>query len=184
MEFELLEVRDLNEIRSILEIASQENHKNSNNYHFNSIQKRWKDYCVFHKLVDHTLGGVIAISGLYQYHNGLARVIDRTWIHPYYRSSFLNRNNDMIVRPAIDYFIPAQTQYCRDREMVSFISVQYPDKTRVLERLIRETDCGYELLPDFYFTCRHDNYDSMKCWQRCISTGEIDLAKKSVGEII
>ena len=86
----------------------------------------------------------------------------------------------MIVRPAIDYFIPTQTQYCHDRGMVSFISIQYPDKTKVLERLVRETDCGYKLLPDFYFTCRHDNYKNIKCWQRCISTGEIDLERKSI----
>ena len=177
MEFELLEVHDLDDIRSILEIASQENHKNSVNYSFKEFKKRWKNYCVFHKLVDHTLGGTMAISGLYKYHDKLARVIDRTWVHPYYRSSFLNRNNNMIVRPAIDYFIPTQTQYCQDRGMVSFISVQYPEKTRVLERLIRETNCGYNLLPDTYFTCQHDNRDNMRCWQRCIATGEIDLPK-------
>ena len=178
MEFELLEVHDLDDISSILEIAHQENHKNNANYSLKEFQKRWSNYHVFHKLVDHALGGTIAISGLYKYHDGLARVIDRTWVHPYYRSSFLNRNNNMIVRPAIDYFIPTQTQYCRDRGIVSFISVQYPEKTRVLERLIRETNCGYKLLPDTYFTCQHDNRDNMRCWQRCIATGEIDLPKR------
>ena len=183
MEFELLEVKDIGEIRKILTFANQEEHKNHKNYDIKAIEKRWKRYHVFHKLIDNTLGGVIAISGVYQYHDNLARVIDRTWIHPYYRSSYLNKNNNMIVRPVIDYFLPEQSRYCRERGIVSFISVQYPSKTRVLERLCRETNLGYEIQPDFYFTCHHDKLHSKTCWHRLISDGQVSLLRKTADQV-
>ena len=183
MEFELVKVQSIDEILPILNIASQEKHKNRLNYNIDRIKKRWEHYICFHKLVDHELGGVIAISGVYKYHDKLARVIDRTWVHPYYRSTFIHKNNNMIVRPVIDYFLPYQTEYCRERGMTSFVSIQYPSKTVVLERLIRETDCGYKLLPDFYFTCTHKKYNNKTCWHRIISTGKIDIMCKTSDEM-
>ena len=113
----------------------------------------------------------------------LARVCDRTWIDPVYRNQYLNRKNEMAVRPIIDYFVPTQTRYCIDNDIVPFISVQYPSRTKVLERVARETELGYELLDDLLFTCHHDNYDSTNCWHRVISIGDTGLMRKTTDEV-
>ena len=175
-EFELVEIEDLEEIRFALSIASRENHKNRKNYDFDRMTKRWKDYLKFYKLVDHVIGGTIAFSGIYSY-GKQARVCDRTWVHPLYRNKILRRDESMLVRPVIDYFLPVQTRYCRDRDLVPFVSIQYPSKTKIFERMIRESGLPYEILPDFYFTCKLGSIDNRNCWQRVMSIGEIDLRR-------
>ena len=183
MEFKLETISSLDEIATVLERASSEKHHNSNNYVLDNLKKRWKNYILFQKLTDVVMGGVIAISGLYRYNSNLARVCDRTWIDPVYRNQYLNRKNEMAVRPIIDYFVPTQTRYCIDNDIVPFISVQYPSRTKVLERVARETELGYELLDYLLFTCHHDNYDSTNCWHRVISIGDTGLMRKTTDEV-
>lgn len=183
MEFKLETVRSLDEIETVLKRASSEKHHNSNNYLIDNLKKRWKNYVLFQKLTDVVMGGVIAISGLYRYNPRLARVCDRTWIDPVYRNQYLNKKNDMAIRPIIDYFVPTHTKYCLDNDIVPFISVQYPSRTKVLERVARETALGYELLDGLFFTCHHDNHDSTNCWHRVISIGDTGLVRKTTDEV-
>lgn len=180
MEHELIEIKDFQQIVSILDYASKEDHKNSSNYDLNVFSKRWFRYQKFYGIVDHVMGGIIALSGIYDYGNNCSRICDRTWIHPFYRNQYLGEKNKIKLRPTLDYFVPVQTEWCIEHNITPFISIQHPFKDIVLKRIIRETNYDYKILDGIYFTCLHENKDNMRCWQRVISTGPLPLDNRPI----
>ena len=182
MELKLVTVEDIEEIRGALLEASFGRHKNSKNYEFDAMCRRWSRYHFFQALYEDR--DVIAFSGVYSYGHGQARVCDRTWVRTSHRNQLLRGREDMI-RPVIDYFLPSQTQYCLNNRVTPFVSIQVPAKLEVMRRMIRETGLPYVILPDEYFTCHHNNYSSATCWQRIMSIGEVNLPTRlAVNKII
>jgi len=121
------------------------------------MKKRWNKYLIITKLIKGD--EVIAFSGLYDYGNNLVRVVDRLYIEQKYRYNFMTKSIANPIKPALQYFIPYQTQWAMEKGYDCFFSIQTKRKRNAMERLTNQLDpsLGYRLLPDMYETCDPKN---------------------------
>ena len=151
------EITYIDEFLSLCEIASKSKHPNAKNYDVAQMKKRWNKYLIITKL---TKGDeVIAFSGVYDYGNNLVRVVDRLYIEQKYRYNFMTKSIANPIKPALQYFIPYQTQWATDKGYDCFFSIQTKRKRNAMERLTRQLhpSLGYRLLPNLYETCDPKN---------------------------
>ena len=151
------EITYIDEYLNLCELASKSKHPNASNYNVDQMKKRWNKYLIITKLIKGD--EVIAFSGLYDYGNNLVRVVDRLYIEQKYRYNFMTKSIANPIKPALQYFIPYQTQWAIEKGYDCFFSIQTKRKRNVMERLTKQLDpsLGYRLLPDMYETCDPKN---------------------------
>ena len=151
------EITYIDELIELCEKASKSNHPNAVNYDVDKMKKRWNKYLIFTKLM---IGDeVVSFSGVYDYGNNLVRVVDRLYTEQKYRQNYMTKSISNPLKPAIQYFIPYQTQWATDKGYDCFFSIQTKRKRNAMERLTRQLhpSLGYRLLPDLYETCDPKN---------------------------
>ena len=172
------EITYIDEFLSLCEMASKSKHPNAKNYNVDQMKKRWNKYLIITKLIKGD--EVIAFSGVYDYGNNLVRVVDRLYIKQEYRYNFMTKSIANPIKPALQYFIPYQTQWAVDRGYDCFFSIQEFKKRNSIVRLTKQLhpSLGYRVLPDMYETCNPTN---PKCIQNISATSdEISLPKHLV----
>ena len=171
------EITNIDELIELCEKASKSNHRNAKNYDVEQMKKRWNKYLIFTKLM---IGKeVIAFSGVYDYGNNLVRVVDRMFIEQKYRYNFMTKSISNPIKPAIQYFIPYQTQWAKKLGYNCFFSIQELKKRNSLIRLAKKLDptLGYSVLPGLYKTASN----SITGWQSIASTtNNISLPNRQI----
>lgn len=174
------EITYIDELIELCEKASKSNHPNAVNYDVEKMKKRWNKYLIFTKLMIDDK--VISFSGVYDYGNNLVRVVDRLYTEQKYRQNYMTKSISNPLKPAIQYFIPYQTQWAVERGYDCFFSIQEFKKRNSIIRLTRQLhpSLNYRVLPDMYATCNPTN---PKCIQNISATTDnIPLSKHRVPE--
>lgn len=169
-------IKEIDDIKHILEEASKDNHRNAENYEYCKMEKRWKKYLLFNVLEHNKIP--VAFGGIVKFNNKVVRICDRYCTMRSYRRYGINKFIEKRIRYCADYFVAKQTQWAIDNNYQPFISMSAEvEKTNSIKRFIKYIDpkYGYRLLPDLYLTCKRNN---IKCHQHIITNKNyIDLEK-------
>jgi hypothetical protein len=155
------------DIKELCEQATNDNHRNAENYEYNKIKKRWDKYLQFHVLEDDSVP--IAMGGITKFNDKTVRICDRYCTFRSHRRFGINKFIKKNIRFCADQFVPQQTQWAIENNFQPFISMSAEvDKTYSIERFIEYLDprYRYRLLPDLYLTCNRKN---IKCHQHIIT---------------
>lgn len=170
------EIDNIDELKYIFENASNDNHRNAQNYNFNKMNKRWNNYLKFHLLEDGNTP--VAFGGIYKFNNNIVRICDRYCTLRMYRRFGINKFINKKIRYCIEYFVSTQTEWALKNNYQPFISMSSEiNKINSIKRFLKyfNPKYNYRLLPDLYLTC---NRSSIKCHQHIITTNNfIELEK-------
>lgn len=122
------------------------------------MEARWEKYIEFNILEDDF--GPVAMGGIYQWSENLARVVDRFYVFPAFRaaarkSGGLFSHGTASPKAAVDFMIPYQVSRANTVSffgMECFISIQEKRKRRAAEALAKQLGPDWTLLPDMYRT--------------------------------
>jgi hypothetical protein len=169
-------VSAVEDIKELCEQATNDNHRNAENYEYNKMKKRWHEYVQFNVLEDE--GVPVAMGGIIKFNDKTVRICDRYCTFRSHRRFGINKFIKKNIRFCAEHFVPAQTEWALQNNFQPFISMSAEvDKTYSMKRFIEYLDpsYGYRLLPDLYLTC---NRQSLKCHQHIITNSDKILLKK------
>lgn len=172
---------DLQEAEFYFELAYRDDHVNSPNYEFSKMEARWEKYIEFNILEDDF--GPVAMGGIYQWSENLARVVDRFYVFPAFRagarkSGGLFSHGTASPKAAVDFMIPYQVSRANTVSffgMECFISIQEKRKRRAAEALAKQLGPDWTLLPDMYRTA-----DGEYGIQNILATNEGKITRKTL----
>ena len=169
-------IKDIDSIKHILDKASNDNHRNAENYQYEKMKKRWSKYLIFNVLEDNSIP--VAFGGIIKFNDNIVRICDRYCTTRSYRRYGINKHIKKTIRYCVDYFVTKQTQWALDNNYQPFISMSAEiNKTNSINRFVSYIDPKYDyrLLPDLYLTCKRSD---IKCHQHIITNkNSIELEK-------
>ena len=169
-------VSAVEDIKELCEQATNDNHRNAENYEYSKMKKRWHKYVQFHVLENE--GIPVAMGGIIKFNDKTVRICDRYCTFRSHRRFGINKFIKKNIRFCAEHFVPVQTEWALQNNFQPFISMSAEvNKTYSMQRFIEYLDSqyGYRLLPDLYLTC---DRKSIKCHQHIITNNNtIELEK-------
>ena len=164
------------DVKELCEQATNDNHRNAENYEYDKMKKRWHKYLQFHVLEDD--GVPVAMGGIIKFNDKTVRICDRYCTFRSHRRFGINKFIKKNIRFCAEHFVPVQTEWALQNNLQPFISMSAEvDKTYSMQRFIEYLDSqyGYRLLPDLYLTCDRKN---LKCHQHIITNADKILLER------